>query len=290
MATWSTIEFRAMGNACRIVAPTADLARRGRELVDDLERRWSRFLPGSEISHLNATAGDLTVVSEPTFRLLERAEHARGATSGAYNPFVLDRLEELGYDRPWGESPPDSAAPAPVPAAPICTAPIELFDTICAVRLPPGARVDPGGIGKGLAGDLVAEHLRRLGASSAQIELGGDVRVLGPSWGGGEWHIDVTPSGDAPAARITIAEGGVATSGVTRRRWTRGGRTLHHLLDPRTGWPADTDLAMVTASASTLWWAEVVAKVAVMAGSAGAEAVLREHGASGVLLCTEAAA
>ena len=147
--------------------------------------------------------------------------------------------------------------------------PIELFDDVKAVRLPEGTAFDPGGIGKGLAGDLVAAALLDEGAGSVQVELGGDVRVAGPPWSGDEWQVQVddVDHGAAVAATISLPEGGVATSSVMRRRWRRGGVDVHHLLDPSTGSSADTDLDAVTAVAPTLWWAEVVAKVALMAGS-----------------------
>jgi thiamine biosynthesis lipoprotein len=164
--------------------------------------------------------------------------------------------------------------------------PIELFDDASAVRLPEGTSFDPGGIGKGLAGDLVAAALLDDGAGSVQIELGGDVRVAGAPWSGHEWQVQVDDSdhGAAVAATISLPEGGVATSSVVRRRWRRGGVEVHHLVDPVTGFSAETDLDAVTAIAPDLWWAEVVAKVALMAGSAGARATFDRYDMAGLLV------
>jgi FAD:protein FMN transferase len=322
MSAWEALSFRAMGSSCRIVAPDLALARHGRQLVRDLEARWSRFLPSSEVSALNHEPGRLTVVSPDTFELVDCAQRAREATGGRFNPLMLDQLCALGYDRSWAQVDRDATA---LPDAlqlpgPATDAPIDVFPEISAVRLPPGARFDPGGIGKGLAGDMVARALLAAGASSVQVELGGDVRVVGPEWSDGQWRVmvddtvhhtvevgrdergdervdervDVTVGasvgGSPSAATISLAEGGVATSSVMGKRWQRGGSTLHHLLDPRTGRPADTDLEAVTAVGPTLWWAEVVAKVALMSGAIGARTVMEEFGMTGVIVRTDPAA
>jgi thiamine biosynthesis lipoprotein len=288
VGSWSARSFRAMGSVCRVVTPDEGLTRHAVDLVDELERTWSRFLPDSEVSAVNDAAGRLTIVSPHTYELISHAERARRATGGTFHPLMLDQLVALGYDRTWSqierhvdsdpEGEPDTASGSDLG--------IELFPDVRGVRIPDGTRFDPGGIGKGLAGDLVAAALVEAGATTLQIELGGDVRVVGPSWTGGPWVVGVDDSdhGVPGAATVSLAEGGVATSSVLRRRWRRADVVHHHLLDPATGRSAVTDLDSVTAVASTLWWAEVVAKVALIAGSAGARRVMNEWGASGLLV------
>ncbi len=283
-ASWAVIEFRAMGTDCRVVADSDDAARHAVGLVELLEQAWSRFRPDSEVSELNRCAGRVCLVSPLTFELVARAEAARRRTAGAFNPLMLDQLEALGYDRTWDHVVDDDSTPGPTVAG--CQLPIELFDDLGAVRLPDGTRFDPGGIGKGLAGDLVAAALRLGGSASVQVELGGDVRVDGPAWSGGEWQVRVADDDHdtAHAATITLASGGVATSSVVRRRWRRGAHDLHHLLDPTTGTSVATDLDAVTAVTPELWWAEVVAKVALAAGSTEARGVFERFGATGVIV------
>jgi len=274
-----------MGSSCRIVTPHADLTHRGVEIVGELERLWSRFRADSEVSELNRAAGRLCVVSALTFELIERAEQARSATAGAFNPLLLDQLVGLGYDRTWDEVERDGPVTAAC-ANPGSGEPIELFADVYAVRLPEGTRFDPGGLGKGLAGDLVAATLLAEGAVSVQVELGGDVRVAGSPWIDDRWRVCVadTDHGVSEAAIVSLADGGVATSSVVRRRWRRGTADVHHLVDPMTGRSAVTDLDAVTAVAPTLWWAEVVAKVALMAGAAGGRSILDRYDVSGVLV------
>ncbi len=229
MAPWSMVVFRAMASPCRIVAPTRELAEHGQQLVQQFERAWSRFDPASEISAVNEAAGTLTIVSEVTYELMSLAQQARLATRGVFNPLMLDQLVALGYDRTW-DALGDDARPLPEPSSAVETR-IELFPEISGVCLPSGTRFDPGGIGKGLAGDMVAAALLEAGAESVQIELGGDVRVAGPEWAGGSWRVvlDDNDHGAANPATITLREGGVATSSVIRRRWRRDGVDVHHL-------------------------------------------------------------
>ena len=278
---YSIVEFRAMASPCRIVTDTDDLARAGEHLVHELERRWSRFIPTSEVSVVNAAAGDLVLVSAYTAELFSRAEFARTATGGAFDPLILDRIESLGY----GPDTPAAHAPS-AGLVPPRHEPIEVFDDVHGIRLPNGSRFDPGGIGKGLAGDLVLDLLRSLGARSAQIELGGDVRLGGVGWTGAPWRVDVQDPRDRSTvmSRVELAEGAIATSSVLGHTWSVGGRDLHHLIDPTTGEPSDTDVLSVTATSSELWWAEVVAKVAVLAGSRRAPDVMRKYGCSGIVL------
>lgn len=272
-----------MGNRCRIVAPDADLAERGRAIVQSLDDRWSRFNPASEVCALNRNAGRVTLVSAETYRLVEHASRARHLTAGLFNPLQLSRLEELGYARSWNHGEQDSPDPV-AEGGPACTEDIELFAHINAVRIPVGTRFDPGGIGKGLAGDIVVEQLAPLGATSMQVELGGDVRVSGLPWAGEQWQVNVEGSdGRLLCAQLSLDGGGIATSGTHRRTWQRGGRRMHHLVDPRTGWPANTDLIAASVTASSLWFAEVIAKAVVIAGSADGSALLAKHGLAAVL-------
>ena len=273
-----------MASPCRIITDSDELAHSAERLVHQLESRWSRFRRTSEVTAVNDAAGHLVVVSALTARLFELAEFARVATGGRFNPLMLDRLERLGYGSPDTSSDPSAAARAA--ERPIENRPIDVLTEVSAVRLPAGSRFDPGGIGKGLAADLVLDHLKSLGARAAQIELGGDVRLWGENWTDQPWLVDVQDPRDRVGilTRLELAEGAIATSSVLGHTWMVGDRSMHHLIDPSTGQPSESDVLSVTTTSSELWWAEVVAKVALLAGSLMAPTVMRQFGCSGVVL------
>jgi thiamine biosynthesis lipoprotein len=136
------------------------------------------------------------------------------------------------------------------------------------VRLPPGTGFDPGGIGKGLAADLVVAAAMDEGAAGVCVNVGGDLRVAGQAPAGGSWTVAVEhPARATPIALLDLAAGAVATSTTLLRRWTVDGRRRHHLIDPRTGGPSDSDVDVMTVVAGEAWRAEVLATACLLRGS-----------------------
>ncbi|MCP3987817.1 MAG: FAD:protein FMN transferase, partial [Actinomycetia bacterium] len=265
-------QFQAMGSRCRLVVdggpPTLTKAALG--LLARLERAWSRFDPSSEVSQLNQANGHLTIVSIETFELVQRAEAARELTSGRFNPLMLTQLEQLGYDQPWQHHP--AKHRSAINGLVGSQEQIEVIPEILAVRLPGGTAFDPGGIGKGLAVDLLTELLIAEGATTIAVELGGDLRVHGRCWYGPQWRVDVAHPHHTgrEIAAFTPDHGAVTTSNTLRRNWSTDQNRLHHLLDPATGLPSTSDIVAVTTCAGAAWWSEVAAKTALLAGSSGA--------------------
>jgi thiamine biosynthesis lipoprotein len=234
-------------------------------VIDDLERRWSRFLDDSEISQLNRHAGSLVAVSEQTMVLIKRAVEAWRLTGGAFEPTVLGAMVRAGYDRSFELLGPTPSAGNSLLG--IGVADIEIDGD--GVRLPAGTGFDPGGIGKGLAADMVCADLLAAGAGGVCINLGGDVRVCGMGPREKGWTVAVEhPWSVEPVVLIGVADGAIATSTTLRRRWQTDGETRHHLIDPQTGLPSDTDLNLATVVAAEAWMAEVLAKAVLLAGSA----------------------
>jgi thiamine biosynthesis lipoprotein len=127
--------------------------------------------------------------------------------------------------------------------------------------------LDPGGLGKGLAADLISTELVDGGAAGALVEIGGDLAVRGTAPGPGGWSIAVAdPYGDTSALRVELLTGGVATSSSRIRTWLAGGRRLHHLLDPSTLQPTEGDVVACTVIAGTAAWGEASTKVAFVDG------------------------
>jgi thiamine biosynthesis lipoprotein len=260
------LRFRAMGSDCQVivVGGSDGLAEVGRRRIDELEQRWSRFRPDSEISMLNASAGTATVVSDDTLALVTRAVEGWRFTGGSYDPTVLGAVLRAGYDRSF-EALVDEAPRVGSALVVACTD-IEIDGN--RITVPRGTGIDPGGIGKGLAADLVVHELVDAGAVGACVNMGGDVAVQGTGPDGGGWTVAVEyPFLDDPLVLLGVADSGVATSSTLHHRWTVDGAQRHHLIDPRTGEPAATDIVHVSVVAGSAWAAEVLAKAVLIRGA-----------------------
>ena len=234
--------------------------------IEQLEARWSRFRDTSEISGLNRAGGRPRTVSHDTVRLLDRCVRAWRRTAGAFDPTVHDAMVEHGYDRDFADMSAEAKGPLVARPAPgLHGLVIDVERRL--VALPASVRIDPGGIGKGLAADFVCSELRARGSVGVCVNLGGDLRVAGHAPEADHWSITIhDPFDDArELMRIGITEGAVATSSRVRRTWRRDGQHVHHVIDPRTGSPAEIHTAAVTAIARSAWWAEVSATSSLLA-------------------------
>jgi thiamine biosynthesis lipoprotein len=279
-APGAEVRFRAMGTDCHlVVAGDRSLADAARARVDELEQRWSRFIDDSDVSRLNQAAGAAVRVSPDTIELVGRAVEAWRLSGGAFDPTVLGAVLRAGYTRSF-----DELGPAPAPGQSVLG--VGAADIVVEgelVRLPAGSGFDPGGIGKGLAADIVAAEAIAAGADGVCVNMGGDVRVAGTAPGGGTWTVAVEHPWQArPLVLVGLAEGAVATSTTLLRRWVSGGAPRHHLIDPQTGLPSDTDLNLVTVVAGEAWVAEVLAKAVLLRGSAYPFDILGGTGAAGL--------
>lgn len=287
-----------MGTDVEVLALGADdaaMAMLGALAADALEARearWSRFRPSSELCRLNDATGAPVVVSPDTFALIARAVDAWRDTDGAYDPTVLHALAAAGYDRDFDAVAATSdAVPSASAAAPGCAG-IELDDLVSAVRLPPGVALDLGGIGKGAAADQVSAELLDRGVAGVRgvlVNVGGDLRARGEAPSPHGWVVTIDdPLHTGATGLLALAEGAITTSTKLRRTWTRGDRTIHHLIDPRTGAPAESGLASVTVVSGEAWRAEVLAKAAFIAGLDDGRALIEEAGATGLFVTDDA--
>ena len=292
--------FRALGSECLVRVVVADddpsgpaLLDGAVALLDDIESRWSRFRPESELSALNAHAGSPVFTSADTATVVAMAIEAWRVTGGLFDPTVHDALVASGYDRTFddiGEADPSPTSAPDRPATVPGPADIEVDERIGLVVLPPGCHLDLGGIGKGRAADLVIDQLIASGAAGACVDLGGDVRVAGLTVGGGDdWVIAVDdpfePGRDL--ALLRLAGGAVTTSSSMKRRWSTGSGAAHHLIDPGTGRPAESGLAAVTVVAGAAAWGEVHAKAALIAGVQRGRTLIEDAGMCALLVADD---
>jgi FAD:protein FMN transferase len=298
-AVVSEERFRVMGSDAHVMVLGDDwLIDLAQARLDYLERIWSRFLATSDVSMANADAGRWTPVSPETIDLVDHALLARRATDGLYDPTQLREVIDAGYVRSFeelGDAP--TSRPAGDPAAGAPDQPpseaervVEIDRDGSQLRVAVGCGFDPGGIGKGFAADVVVGELLAAGAEGALVNLGGDLRVEGRGPADGDWIVAVEdprrPDGP-PVAELVLARGAVATSSRVRRTWTApDGAPAHHLIDPRTGHPAVTDVLTATVVASEGWQAEALAKAAFLSGPDHFAERLGAVGATGLLVTT----
>ena len=257
-------------------------------LLDGLERRWSRFLPASDLTRINDGAGHPVDVAPETLALVRTMREAWDLTQGRYDPTILPILVANG----GATSRVDPGRTTVLPHGPLRTGTMEgirVDDQRLTVELPAGTALDPGGIGKGLAADMAAALLLDGGAAGALVSIGGDLAAAGRAPEGTGWRVDVEgpePSGGA-LFRTAVDQGGVATSSTRSRRWVQDGVDRHHAIDPATGAQSDTDLASVTVFATSGWRAEAFATAALLTTSDTVVAFLDSHRLTGIAVTAD---
>jgi thiamine biosynthesis lipoprotein len=270
------ISFRAMN--CNMMAAVDRAGPRVAHRLEQVphwfalwEQRLSRFQPDSELSQINLSTGSHIGISSVMQEVLHSALRASRVSDGMVTPTILNALEASGYERSFdeiGEEVPENGRRVVEKAADVTAIQaVELNTHARTVRLAPGTRLDLGGIAKGWAADRAAHHLRRLGP--ALVNAGGDIAVTAPMQDGEPWPIGVSDPFDPERDTdiLLIYQGGVATSGRDYRRWMKEKLWQHHIIDPRNGQPAQTDVLTATVVAPSAQAAEIAAKVVLIAGS-----------------------
>ena len=254
--------FEAMGTTCGLFAVGQSHARllEAESWVRGLAARLTRFSPDSELSRLNKSAGAWLEISGDLEAILRDALRASEMSAGLVNVAVLPSMTAVGYTRPLSQGPTfatlDRARPVPALRH------VMQIRTGLA-RIATGSGIDLGGIAKGWIADRVARML----GPNAVANLGGDLMAVGAGPKGDGWPVGLA------GATLMLRDQGAATSSVRRRRWGE----LHHLIDPRSGLPAQTGLEEVSVVAASGFEAEVIAKTALLLGPQAAPAYCAMH-------------
>jgi len=290
---WSNVETRTlslgrllMGTVVEIETnhPDPSLAREaieaGLRRMMDVDRLMSTFRPDSEISMVNRSAAALPVtVGEETFGVLTEANRIGLISGGALDVSIHPLMQLWRRTTEQGRLPSSQEIEATLGL--VAHTGLSLDPDNRGVRLQhPGMGLDLGGIAKGYAVDVAAERLERYGVSSALVDAGGDLRVVGRNRDGGIWRIGLRHP-LAPSkllVSVLVEDEAVATSGNYFRYFTVGGRQYGHLLHPRTGTPAESALS-ATIIARSAMRADGLATAAMIHGT---DAMAFIQGVSGV--------
>lgn len=236
-----------------------------RSLMAEVEVAVSRFRSDSHLERVNRHAGRLVPVNPLAFHLITVALDAAHATDGAVDPTVGADLIRLGYDQDIAEvrrsrtTGPDAGRVALRPS----WRSVVLDRQWRRVGVPEGVRLDLGATAKAWTADEAARRIHRRLGDAVLVGIGGDLATAGRPRR--DWRVDVTESEGGPAARIGLHDGGVATSSVLGRRWSAAdGTERHHVIDPRTGLPADSVWRTTTVWAPTALGANVMSTWALV--------------------------
>jgi thiamine biosynthesis lipoprotein len=245
-----THRFRAMGTDVVVQGASADELAAVERLFAEWDRVFSRFVRESELNRVNRDPSTVVLLSRPFAFALRAALEAADATDGLVEPTLGAAIEAAGYDRDFPLLADDlRPAGSPVPGRRHA---VRLAGRL--LSRPPGTALDLNGVVKALAVDSALELI----AGDALVSAGGDLAARGGADVG-------LPGGGA----LHLVSGGIATSGTTKRRWSRGGELQHHLIDPRTGRPARSRWEEVTVVAESCLAADVAAKAAFLLSEDG---------------------
>jgi thiamine biosynthesis lipoprotein ApbE len=271
----ASASWRALGTLVHLVVTEPACIDPASQLLaadlDEVDAACSRFRADSELCALSTT----TRVSPLLAEAIEVALRAARLTEGDVDPTVGGAMSALGYDRDFEELK-HSGPPLRAKTVTARTVPgwREVHLEGQQLTMPEGIRLDLGATAKAWAADRAAARIGARFGCGVLVSLGGDIAVAGPPPAGG-WRIrvqDVTGAPDdppaGPYALIAIRDGGLATSSTAARRWQRGGDVLHHILDPRTGWPAEPVWRTVSVAARTCADANTASTAAVIRGRA----------------------
>lgn len=283
------VAFPVMGNTARvtIIDGHPSLTTFAEERLRQLEASWSRFVPDSDISRLNMANGEPVRVTSDTVRLIRHMVGGWTLTNGLFDPSMLGDLVASGYAQSMMSN-----------AITVLPSGVEWSRDLSSVSLdgdevtlPIGLTLDPGGIGKGLAADIVACELVDRGASGALVSVGGDIRCIGTGDIDGHWVVDIeSPFDRRPMCSIRIAQGAVATSSLGAKTFPdpiATGDIRSHIMDPATRRTVDThsrDVIQATVIAGECVWAEVFTKAYLVMDEPRRVEFAAEHGLDAMIV------
>ena len=223
------------------------------DVIRDLEARLSRTDPDSEVSRLNAAGGEPVEAGEDLGVLFELAKHYRRSTGGAFNIAIAPVVSAWGFTSDSFRVPSREELDGLLELAqggPVYHGP-QTHDGADRYSLGPGQAIDLGGLAKGYAADKIVKVLQEHDVPRANINLGGNVLAYGDRPDGTPWRVGIqdparTDEPNAFAGVLALTDSFAVTSGGYQRYFEQDGKTYHHIIDPATGYPADSGLTSVT--------------------------------------------
>jgi len=294
----TSARWEALGTSVVLKLTDSGALAHARRIVEqqlrEIDRACSRFRADSDLARLNARAGAWVRVGPLLLQAVEVALRAARLTDGDVDPALGDALVIAGYDRDYAQlehpalerddaarecggqkiSVGDRSEPGVLVRRTAGWRTIAVDRERSTIRAARGVRLDLGATAKALAADRAAHTAHEATGAGVLVSLGGDIALAGPGPPGG-WRVFVTDDHrsdlDAEGQTISISSGGLATSSTTTRRWIHDGERMHHIIDPATNAPAESNWRTVSVAAATCVDANIAATAAIVRAQAGAD-------------------
>ena len=280
------LEFKAMNTTILLAAEGSEKDVEcgfllSRDYIEKAEKKFSRFSKNSELAQLNRAAGNWFPASADMMVVINEALRLHLLTQGMFDPGILNALERAGYNQSMDairtngvKIEKNNKIPGMIPFTDVL-----VDNENRRIWMPSGQKIDLGGIAKGWIAEQAAHILAKY-ASACAVNAGGDLFMIGLPEGEDAWPVTLEDPSEMGKELMVLylPPGAVATSTVTHRKWILDGKSQHHLIDPRTLKPAQTDWLSVTVAAKLASEAEIFAKCLLMSGSKEAEDFIQKVG------------
>lgn len=258
---------------------------RGEALIGRLEDMWSVTEAGSQIYELNHSQGSPVSVGEETEALISYTLRMAKETDGALNPAIYPLVQAWGFPTREYRIPEEEEISELLSH----TDYREILLEEGTAALPEHMEADFGAVAKGYAGDLVIEAVKECGVSSGIINLGGNVALIGSSPEGENWKVGIrSPFGEGTIGVLEASDCHIITSGGYERYFTgEDGEIYWHILDPETGYPADSGIISATIVGTEGRMCDALSTAVFVMGRERAEEYWKAHGGFEMILVTE---
>ncbi|NLJ81324.1 MAG: FAD:protein FMN transferase [Firmicutes bacterium] len=255
--------------------------------MERLEGILSRFVPGSDLAQVNAQAGSWVQVDQALADLLALALEAAEISGGAFDPTIGAVIELWGFGSKEPKVPPASELALALKTVDYRQVGLDRAEN--RVRIPVGTVLDLGGIAKGYIVDQTAKMLRANGVKHAIINAGGDLAVIGARPDGNPWRVGVQDPDQPSEIRwvLPLQEQSVVTSGDYQRFFVEDGKSWHHLLDPKTGYPASGLRSVSVISSNTAYGDALATAIFILGMEKGRQLVQNLPGVEAILMAGE---
>ena len=260
------------------------VAKANEELVR-LENLLSVTKDESDIAKINKNAGTKTPVSAEVMEILSKAQMVSKQTGGIFDVTVYPVVKAWGFTTGERHIPDGQTLQALLPYVDYRKLSLDINEGT--VGLEQHMSIDLGGIAKGYASQKIADTLKQNGIQSAVLSLGGNVQTIGRKPGGGAWGVAVEyPGTQEHFARVDVGETSLITSGAYQRYFEVDGKKYHHIIDPRTGMPADSGLKSATVVCGDPVLGDALSTALFIMGAQGAQEYYQQYGGFDYILLT----